>query len=275
MDSGHESRHSPLNADGRWALVTGPTAGIGLELAKLAAADGYNLALVARNGEQLEKVGAALRDSFGARCELYAQDLSEHGGSENVIRFLRRKKILVDLAINNAGVGFAGRFAELDITEQLNMMRLNLMAVTHLTHYAMGVMLSRGSGAILNVASTAAFQPGPLMAVYYASKAYVLSFTQAVAEEMRGSGVKMSVVCPGPTRTGFQQKAGLHKSSLIYRLSFMSADAVARRGYRGLWRGQTVIVPGVTNKLFAILVRMLPHALAARVVHTLHTRRNT
>ncbi len=273
VNNASEDKLVSEHASGAWALITGATTGIGYEFARIAANQKYNLALVARNRERLEEAASSLCREFAIHCETYSQNLSEHGGSENVIRFLRRKKLHIDLLINNAGAGMLGRFADLDITDQLDLIRLNQVSLTHLTHYVLTPMLARGSGAILNIASTAAFQPGPLMAIYYATKAFVLSFTQAIAEETRGSGVLISVLCPGPTRTGFQKKAGVSTTSFIYRMSFMDAPTVARRGWRGLHRGHAVIVPGFSNKALALASRLLPRWFTARIVHELQKSR--
>lgn len=239
------------------ALVTGASSGIGRELARLLAADGHRLTLVARSGDQLEQLAAEL-----GGADVVAADLATSAGVTQVVERVAE----VDLLVNNAGYGDWGRFADSDLDKQLGMVDLNVRALTHLTHAYLPGMLGRGHGRVLNVASTAAFQPGPLMAVYYATKAYVLSFTEALAEEVRGSGVTVTALCPGPTASGFQSAAALEESRLVAGRTLPSAESVARKGYTGWMRGRAVVVTGLGNKVMAAAPRVTPRPVVRRLV---------
>jgi len=190
------------------ALITGATSGIGLELASLAAQDRHDLVLVARQRERLESVGRGLAEEYGVRVSVLPKDLSDPSTPPQIGRDLAARGIAVDVLVNNAGFGVYGLFAETEIDRELEMIQVNVVALTHLTKLILAGMLARRLGRILNVASTAAFQPGPLMAVYYATKAYVLSFSEALANETAGTGVTVTTLCPGPTPTGFAERAG-------------------------------------------------------------------
>jgi uncharacterized protein len=242
---------------GRTALVTGASGGIGAELARLLAADGHDMVLVARRADALE----ALATELGGARVLVA-DLADSAAPAK----LAAEVPDVDVLINNAGVGDYGPFADADLAKTLGIVQLNVASLTELTHRYLPGMLERGRGQILNVASTAAFQPGPLMAVYSATKAYVLSFTEAVAEEVRGRGVTVTALCPGPTRSDFFAGAGMEQSRLVLGRQLPSAAGVARAGYRALRRGRVVTVVGLTNRLLAISVRFTPRAVVRRVV---------
>lgn len=248
------------------ALVTGATEGIGYELAKCFARDRHDLVLVARNREKLERVTAEISSSCGVRVSTIVQDLSIHDGAGRVFDEVRRQGVTVDFLVNNAGVGTYGLFAEADLERELAMMRLNMISLTALTKLFLPEMLRRRRGRILNVASTAAFEPGPLMAVYYATKAYVVSFTEALANELQGSGVAASVLCPGPTRSGFEQSAGMSASKLFRRRGVMKASDVAGIGYRGFMKGKTTIIPGLRNKILVFSVRLGPRKLLPSIV---------
>ena len=248
------------------ALVTGATEGIGYELARCFARGPHDVVLVARDGEKLERVAAEISASCGVRVSTIAQDLSGHDGARLLFDEVRRRRIVVDVLVNNAGVGTYGLFAEADLERELAMMRLNMISLTVLTKLFLTEMLQRGSGRILNVASTAAFQPGPLMAVYYASKAYVVSFTEALANELQGSGIAASVLCPGPTRSGFEARAGMSASKLFRRRGVMKASDVAEIGYREFMKGKTTIIPGLRNKILVFGVRLGPRKLLPSIV---------
>jgi len=202
-------------AAGQTALVTGASSGIGLELARLFAAGGYGLVLVARSGGKLEELANELRNRHGVDVRVMAIDLARPESSEELVRELEQAGVAVDVLVNNAGFATFGPFAETHLRAELEELQLNVVTLTHLTKKLLPGMLARRRGGVLNVASTAAFQPGPLMAVYYASKAYVLSFTEALAEELRGTGVTISALCPGPTVTGFQKRAAMEDSGLF------------------------------------------------------------
>lgn len=239
------------------ALVTGATSGIGLELARLLAADGHELYLVARRAELLEQVAAELGNATAIPA-----DLAEPGVPERI----RALSGPVDVLVNNAGFGDFGAFAESELDRQLSMIDLNVRTLTELTHRYLGAMLERRTGRIMNLASTAAFQPGPLMATYYATKAYVLSFSEALSEETRGSGVTVTAFCPGPTASGFQEAAHLKDSKLLAGRRLPNAAEVARVGYRAMLAGRAIVVPGLSNRLMAESVRFAPRSLVRRAV---------
>ncbi len=256
------------------ALITGASSGIGYELAKLFAHDGYRLVLVARNNDSLQRVAYEFTHAYGVPVKVIQKDLSLSRSPGEVFDELERELVCIDVLVNNAGFAAYGLFTQTDLEAALAMMHLNMISRTHLTKLFLKKMLAKGEGKILNVASTAAFQPGPLMAVYYATKAYVLSFSEALAHELRGTGVTMSVLCPGPTRTGFQQRAGMEGSKL-FNWGVMDAGRVAAIGYRGLMRSKTVIIPGLKNKLLAFSVRFCPRSLAPHIVRMMQDKRWT
>jgi len=245
-------------------LVTGATSGIGYALAKLFARDGHDLVLVARSRERLEEIGKELGGPAGIAPKLIPKDLSRLRAAEEIFDELRRASIPIGVLVNCAGFGTYGPFVETDIAAEREMMELNMVALTELTKLAVRQMIRRGEGRILNVASTAAFQPGPRMSVYYATKAYVLSFSEALANELGGTGVTVSTLCPGPTRTGFGGRARMERAR-VYRTGVMDAAAVAEAGYRGLKKGRAVIVPGLRNKLMALAARLGPRRLVVAV----------
>lgn len=247
---------------GRTALITGASSGIGYELSKLFAADGYDLILVARSEARLHELAAALRQAHHIQATVLACDLSDPNVVETVWSEVERQNLTVDVLVNNAGYGQWGRFVDLDEAELLNMLSLNVLTLTALTRRFLPPMIARGWGRVLNVGSTASFQPVPLLAVYAASKAYVLSFSEALAQETRGTGVRVTALCPGVTRTGFQARARIEGArSPLTMLGVMEAERVARVGYRALMRGQAVAVPGVLNQLIVSAQRLAPRAL--------------
>ena len=240
------------------ALITGASGGIGYELAKLFAKDHYNLVLVARSSDKLNQVASQLRQQFGLNVEAMALDLAEDQSVKMLFEHLKGEKLEVDVLVNNAGFGVFGEFAEMPEEEVLGQVQLNVVALTHLTRLFLPAMIERRQGKIMNVASTAAFQPGPLMAVYYATKAYVLSFSEALANEVAGTGVVVSCFCPGATDTGFQKRAGIENSRLFKKIGAMNVETVARDGYRGLMAGKTLVISGTRNWLVAESVRFAP-----------------
>ncbi|NIM29252.1 MAG: SDR family NAD(P)-dependent oxidoreductase [Gammaproteobacteria bacterium] len=247
------------------ALITGASSGIGLELAKLFARSGHGLILVARERATLEHVGRELSRAHDIPVRVITKDLSHQGAADEIFDEISRASIHVDVLVNNAGFGIYSDFAESDLKTDLAMMQLNMVSLTHLTKLFLKKMLTRDEGKILNVASTAAFQPGPLMAVYYATKAYVLSFSEALAHELNDSGIAVSVLCPGPTASRFQQRAGM-QGSRVFEWGVMDPGTVAAIGYRGLMKRTTVIVPGLVNRLLALSVRLAPRGLVPRLV---------
>lgn len=255
------------------ALVTGASSGIGLELARLFARDGYHLVLVGRRADRLERLGAELAAGHGIRYRVVGADLASPDAPGAIAETLKQAALPVDVLVNNAGYGLIGRFADTDLAAELRMIQVNVAALTHLTKLLLPAMLARGRGRILNVASTAGFVPGPFMAVYYATKAYVISFSEALGEELRGSGVTVTVLCPGPTRTEFEAAAGITSGTRLFRLPWVAdARSVARAGYAGLMRGKRIVVPGLMNKVMTQAVRVAPRAALVRLARSFQDR---
>lgn len=255
------------------AFITGASSGIGLELAKVFARNGYNLVLVARNQKAMNRLAAELHHSYGTKAIVLPKDLSTPNAADELFRVLRKKKVSVDVLVNDAGFGTFGLFVESDIRNELHLLQVNIAALTHLTQLFAGEMIKRGEGKILNVASTAAFQPGPMMSTYYASKAYILSFSEALATELRGTGVIVSCLCPGLTATEFHKRAHMRNVYLVRRTFMMGAAPVAEIAYKGLMRGKRVIIPGLLNKIGTIAVRVMPRMLTLAIVQFLHKPR--
>jgi len=247
------------------ALITGASGGIGYELAKLFAKDHHNLVLVARSGDKLAKFADELQRQFGILAKPVALDLTEGPAPQFLFDQLQREGTAIDVLVNNAGYGVRGDFAEVSLEENLGQIQLNVTALTHLTRLFVAPMMERRRGKIMNVASTAGFQPGPLMAVYYATKAYVISFSEALANELKASGVTVTCLCPGATDTGFQGRAGTESTVLFRRLRPMDAKRVARDGYRALMAGRTLAISGTRNWLLAESVRFSPRKLVTAV----------
>ncbi|HKH98142.1 MAG TPA: SDR family oxidoreductase [Candidatus Sulfotelmatobacter sp.] len=245
-------------------LITGASGGIGYELAKLFARDHHNLVLVARSADKLAQVAAELQPA-GVTVKTIALDLAAPPAPRFLFDQLQREGINVDILVNNAGFGAFGEFAEMSDDEILGQISLNITALTELTRLFLPPMIARRSGRILNVASTAAFQPGPLMAVYYATKAYVLSFSEAIANELRHSGVTVTCFCPGATHTGFARRAGTEKSRLFKQLGAMGAEKVALDGYRALMEGRTLAISGAHNWAVAQSTRFAPRKLVTAI----------
>ena len=254
------------------ALVTGGSGGIGYELAKYAAKDGYDLLLVARSVDKLKQIAQDFSDSFQIEVHVIQQDLSLQGAAEKVYAEASAIDGNIEILINNAGFASFGPFTETELEPELAMMQLNMIALTHLTKLFLPNMVERGSGKIMNVASTAAFQPGPLMAVYYATKAYVLSFSEAIAEELDETGISVTALCPGPTETGFQSRADMEDSKLVSGRDIMSAEKVAETGYRAMMSGKRVVIPGTMNKIMAASIRFTPRKLVTGIVKKMQER---
>jgi short-subunit dehydrogenase len=252
------------------ALITGASGGIGSALAEAAAEDCGTLVITGRRQDRLLSLKAELEKRFEVQVVALNIDLAQEGAAEAIDRELRRQGIVPDFLMNNAGFGDLGPFAESDWPKREAMIAVNITALTHLTRLVLPVMISRRSGAVLNVASTAASQPGPFMSVYYASKAYVLSFTEALAVELKGTGVSATVLCPGPTATGFGATSGMERTWLVRHTRLASPRDVARFGYAAMKRGTTVTIPGLLNKLSAFSTRLGPRKLVALVVGMLH-----
>ena len=250
-------------------LVTGASSGIGYELARRFARDRHDLVLVARSAERLAEIGRELGGSAGVKVKVVAKDLSRPGAARELFDELRREGIAIRVLVNCAGFGTTGPFVEADPGAEREMIQLNMVALTELTRLALQEMVPRREGRILNVASTAAFQPGPRMAVYYATKAYVLFFSEALKSELAGAGVTVTTLCPGPTRTGFGARANM-EGSRLFRLGAMDAASVAEAGYRGLMKGRGLVVPGLGNKLLALSVRVSPRWAVTAIVRWLN-----
>jgi uncharacterized protein len=254
-----------MNSNSQTALITGASGGIGYELAKFFARDHYNLVLVARSADKLQQLATNLQSQFAITAKTVPLDLEAAPAAKFLFDQLQREGIAVEILVNNAGFGAFGEFAQMPEEEILGQIHLNVTALTHLTRLFLPPMLARHAGKVMNVASTAAFQPGPLMAVYYATKAYVLSFSEALANELRGSGVTVTCFCPGPTNTAFAKRAGTESSRLFKHMGAMNAATVARDGYRGLIAGKTVVISGAHNWLVAESVRFAPRKLVTAV----------
>ncbi|HET7767884.1 MAG TPA: SDR family oxidoreductase [Chloroflexota bacterium] len=246
------------------ALITGASSGIGRELAALLARDGYHLVLVARDEARLAGTAERLRESASVPVTVLPCDLASPTAAEWLMREIEERGITVDVLVNNAGFNVYGPFTRTESAAELAMLRVHVVTLTHLTKLLLPGMLARRSGRILNVASTGSFAPGPTDAVYCASKAYVLSFSEALAEELRGSGVTVTALCPGPTDTEFAARAGM-TDSLLFRGPRATPAAVARAGYRAMLRGRAVVIPGAVNWLMVLSLRFTPRALAARL----------
>lgn len=252
-------------------LITGGSSGIGYELARQFAARSARLVLVARGQGGLDQAQAALERDFNADVTVFANDLSKPEAADELVDALARRGLDVDILVNNAGFATYGNFSDTSWSEERAELQVNVVALTHLTKLLLPPMLARRHGRILNVASTAAFQPGPSMAVYYATKAYVLSFSQALSSELEGTGVTVTALCPGPTRSGFQSRARMQQARLVRR-TLMTPDDVARAAYRGLMRGRRLVVPGWQNQLLRFGVWLTPTAITLRVVRWAHQR---
>lgn len=254
-----------MNDQGTTALITGASGGIGYELAKMFAKDRHNLVLVARSESKLTQFADDLHRQFGVSVKTVALDLAKPESPQLLFDQLRGEGIVVDILVNNAGYGKLSLFADVPVDETLGQIQLNIMALTHLTRLFLPSMIEKHSGRILNVASTAGFQAGPLMAVYYASKSYVILFSEALANELKGSGVTVTCLCPGPTETGFAARAGNAHSRLFEWFRPMSAKAVACVGYRALKKGKTLVIAGSMNRLLAESVRVSPRKMVTAV----------
>ena len=256
---------------GQTALVTGASAGIGVDLAECFAEDGYDVILAARTERALREVADRLAKTCGVATTPIAADLGAVGGGRKLAEEIRKKGLTVDVLVNNAGYGQAGGFNGSDLDVQLGMIDLNDRALVELTHIYWPSMVANRRGGVLNVASTAAFQPGPLMAVYYASKAFVLSFSEALWEEARDTGVKVSCLCPGPTVSKFRERAGTGKTRLSQVGTPMSSMSVARMGYDAWQDNKRVRITGFRNRLTARLVPLLPRKTLLRIVRNIQS----
>jgi short-subunit dehydrogenase len=255
------------------AIITGASSGIGRDFAELFARDGHDLLLVARRRDALESLARSLSDRYGVACDAFPADLARRLDREHLAVRVRSFDERIVALVNNAGIGTHGYFHETDLERELEIIDVNVAAVTHLAKMVLPGMLARGHGRIVNVSSVAAFQPGPLMAVYYASKAYVQSFSEALAEEVAGTGVTVTALCPGPTVTEFQAQAGIHADAPAGGAARMTSREVAEAGYRGASNGKRVVVPGLGNKVVVLANRLLTRRRITRIVRRIQERR--
>ncbi len=256
----------------KWVLITGASQGIGHEFAKLFAADGYHLILVARDQPRLAQIADDLSARHRIKVRVIAKDLASATAAREIVDELQREQIPVSILVNNAGFGVQGSFAEVDLQRHVDLIQVNITSLVQLTHLLLKPMLARGEGRILNVASVVAFLPGPFLASYYASKAFVHSFSCALAQEVAGSGVTVTTLYPGLTRTQFQARAKLKRSE---GLAMMEADEVAGIGYRALMRGKPMVVAGWFNKVGVAISKVMPSRLMARVAGKINRQDET
>jgi hypothetical protein len=255
------------------ALITGASAGIGLEFAKIFAKEKYDLVITARNETKLNELANAIKNKHNVNVKVIAKDLSKQNAGEEIFDELKNESIVTDVLINNAGFGVFDNYWNVELQDEKNMLQVNIMALAELTNLFAKDMAHRGSGKILNVASTAAFQPGPTMAGYYASKAFVLSYSQAVDFELGKKGVQVSTLCPGPTITEFQIRAKMEDINLLKKGFTMSAEEVAQIGYNGLMKGKPVIIAGAMNKISAMSSKISPAKVSMKIVNWLQSKK--
>lgn len=249
-------------------LITGASGGIGEELAKVFAAQGHDVVLVARTQSKLEALASELSAKHKIKAYAIAADLTVPEASAQLLEKVTALGLMVDILVNNAGFADFGEFYKSDLGKQLEMMQVNMVALTELSHRVLPGMVARGKGKILNVGSTGSFMPGPLMSVYYATKAFVLSVSEAWQEELRGTGVSVTALCPGPVATGFQKAAAMEGSKLLTNPMnpMMPADEVAKVGYDALMAGRTIVIPGMMNKILAVAPKLLPRMFIPGIV---------
>jgi uncharacterized protein len=253
------------------ALVTGASSGIGLELARVFAANKHDVVLVARSEGKLRDLARECEAS-GVRAHVISADLAKPDAARTIVDTVAGLGVEIEVLVNNAGFGMYGRFVDTPLAKELESIQVNVVALTELTKRFLPRMIARRSGRILNVASTAAFLPGPLMAVYYATKAYVVSFSEAIANELEGTGVTVTALCPGPTDSGFQAAASLETSRLI-AFPKASSRAVAEAGYKAVMAGKVLCIPGASNKVTALAPRFFPRAIIRKVVRAVQEPR--
>ncbi len=254
------------------AMVTGASAGIGKELARILAVD-HDLILTARRAEELHSLAAELREACGATCHVFPADLAESGRVRSLFDSLTQAGLQVDVLVNNAGFGHVGPFAAADLERMLKMIQLNVMALTELTGLVLPGMRARGRGQILNVGSVAGFQPGPFMAIYYATKAFVNSFSEALSSELEGSGVTVTCLAPGPTASEFAAVSGMDETKAFTVGKVMASQPVAEAGVKGMKRGKRMVIPGLRNKMLIFFERLAPRGAVIRVVKWMQQKR--
>lgn len=260
------------NDDKDFVLITGASEGIGRALAEVFARHGHNLVLTARKRARLESLAQELKSEHGIAAFILDLDLAEADGPKALFEAVKAEGIAIDILVNNAGFGLYGPFLERSTGEHGDLVQVNIQALTTLCHLFGADMAARGAGRILNVASTVAFMPGPLMATYFASKAFVLRFSESLREELRDQGVGVTCLCPGLTESRFHERAGLLQSNLL-RFAVATAESVAEAGYRGCMADKAIVLPGLRNRLAPLAERLLPRALLRKIIHGFMTRR--
>ena len=254
------------------ALITGASGGIGLELSRIFAQDGYDVVLVARSEDKLVKIKNAIEKRYGVSAYVFSCDLSEKDAAQRVLEFTDSLSLDIDALVNNAGFGDCGRFDESEWQKQYDMVRLNIIALMQLTHCYLPRMKARGDGKILNIASVASLCPGPNMSVYYASKAFVRNFSEAIAEESREYGVTVTALCPGPVATGFEKAANVGDAPAFSLIPLADPRDVALCGYRALMKGRTLTYYGFFAKAMSATVRVLPRSVSRKVASKLNQK---
>jgi uncharacterized protein len=249
----------------KYALITGPSSGIGLELAKLFAADKKNLILVSRSEKKLLELKSEIENKYKVSVEIIAMDLSEQEAAENLHKTLESRNFVINELVNNAGFGDYTEFYCSDYQKMVQMMNLNMLTLVKLTRLLLPAMIERKDGKILNVASVAGFIPGPFMTIYYASKAFVLSFSEGLSVELKNTGVSITVLCPGPTKTAFEENASLGGSDLFKQMPVANALSVAKYGYSAMQQRRAVAVPGLFNKFSIVFMGLLPRVLVRNI----------
>lgn len=254
------------------ALITGASSGIGYELSKVFAKNGYNLVLVSRNREKLILVSEELRKQHDIQVTVIPKDLFKWPSPQEIYDEVAAAGIKIEILVNDAGIGVYGKFTQSSAEKQMDLIQLNITSLTMLCKLFGKDMAKNGSGRILNVASTAAFQAGPFMSTYYASKAYVLTLSEALNYELRKDGVTVTALCPGPTQTAFFERSDMIGTRIERSPYMMSAAEVAEIGFSGLLKGKTIVIPGLINKVLAFLVRLTPRRIASAGASFLNQR---
>jgi len=252
------------------ALITGAASGLGYEFSILLASDVYNLILVDIDAEKLNKVKAEIKKSYDCNVHVLVKDLSKPDVAIEIMETI--DDLAIDVLVNNAGFGLYGTFSNTDWQRELDMLYVHIITSTHLTKLILDGMVKRGSGKILNISSVAAFQPGPLMSIYYASKTYLLSFSEAIANELKGTGVTVTVLCPGPTKTAFQKVVSENASDNKINFNMAHPSDVARYGYKAMQKGKTIAIPGLINKFLATIHRFVSRSMATKIVRNLQEK---
>jgi hypothetical protein len=256
-----------------WALVTGASSGIGMELARILAREGYSLVITARRMERLEELASHLRELYGVQVEPIQSDLSRTETAVELYRQVREMDVVPRILVNNAGIGEIGAFAEMDLERLVSMININCLSLAHLTRLFLPEIIAYGGGRVLNVSSAAAFQPGPYMALYYATKAFVQNLSEALSEELDRRGVTVTALCPGPTRSEFQKAARMDTEKYFSKPGIPTAQEVAEYGYRAMMRGKRVAVHGFRYKVLLLVTRFLPRRAVVKAVRRLQESR--